>query len=395
MMQRLHRVRALLAGTALASVAVVGVALPGAVAGAQGQPQPRHHGSSGGISDAVFVQTNGTNGNQILAYSRSSTGALSFEHAYSTGGLGFRETGSVVDPLASQGSLYYDPAGALLIAVNAGSDTITSFRVSGDTLSDRQVLWAGHLPVSVTSNGPLVYVLDAGGAGAVRGFFEFDGQLFPILGSRRGLGLNPDATPQYLNTPGQVGFSPGGNQLIVTTKDNGSDIDVFAVRPDGRLSDSPVENASAEPVPFGFVFDPAGRLVVTEAGGSDVSTYTLNGDGTITHLSTVADGQTAPCWIASADGYYFVANAGSADIAAYQVSSGGIASLITENGGIATTTDAGPIDLATSSDGQFLYVEAGGAGAVDEFSINSDGTLTEIGSVTGLSGTGIEGIVAA
>jgi len=89
------------------------------------------------------------------------------------------------------------------------------------------------------------------------------------------------------------------------------------------------------------------------------------------------------------------ANAGSADIAGYQVSAGGDASLIAADGGIAGTTDGGPIDLAGAGNGQFLYVEAGGAGAVDEFSVNSDGTLTSIGSITGLSGTGIEGIVAS
>ena len=73
----------------------------------------------------------------------------------------------------------------------------------------------------------------------------------------------------------------------------------------------------------------------------------------------------------------------------------GVASLISENSGVAGSTDAGPIDLAGSANGQFLYVETGGAGAVDEFSVNSDGTLTSIGSITGLSGTGIEGIVAS
>src|SRR5271163_2699383 len=152
-MQRSHRApaRALLATITLAGVTAAAVASP-ATAGAQA---PRQHAGVG-ISDAVFVQTNDTTGNQILAYSRSSTGTLAFVHAYNTGGRGKRETGAVVDPLASQGSLYYDPAGALLIAVNAGSGTITSFHVKGDRLSNAHVLRAGSLPVSVTSHGSLV-----------------------------------------------------------------------------------------------------------------------------------------------------------------------------------------------------------------------------------------------
>jgi len=382
--------RTLLASVTLAGITAAG--LGGGPATADAQVRAQAHD---GISSAVFVQSNGLAGNQILAYSRSATGTLAFVHGYNTHGRGARATGAVVDPLASQGSLYYDPKGALLIAVNGGSGTITSFRVSDDTLSDAQVLAAGRFPVSVTSHGSLVYVLDAGSTGAVRGFDESHRSLRPIAGSVRNLGLDPTLTPQYLNTPGQVGFSPEGTQLIVTTKDNGSDIDVFGVKANGRLSAAPVVNASAEPVPFGFVFDPDGRLVVTEAGGADVSTYGLDADGTLTHASTVADGQSAPCWIASVGGWYYVANAGSADIAGYQVSSGGVASLISANGGIAGTTDAGPIDLAGSSNGQFLYVDAGGAGAVDEFSVNGNGTLTSLGSITGLSGTGIEGIVAS
>jgi 6-phosphogluconolactonase (cycloisomerase 2 family) len=395
-MQRSRRapVRALLASATLAGLAAAVVVSAPLAASAQTTIRPTGQHSHAQISNAVFVQTNDTTGNQILAYSRSATGSLSFVHAYDTGGRGARIAGSVVDPLASQGSLYYDSHASLLIAVNAGSDTITSFHVNGDVLSHRQVLWAGRLPVSVTSHGSLVYVLDAGSTGAVRGFRVDDGRLRLIPRSGRGLGLDPAATPQYLNTPGQVGFTPDGAQVIVTTKHNGSDIDVFGVKADGRLT-APVKNAAAEPVPFGFVFDPNGSLVVTEAGGADVSTYGIAGNGTITNLSTVVDGQAAPCWIASVGGWYFVANAGSADIAGYQVSNAGVASLITANSGIAGTTDAGPIDLAGSSNGQFLYVEAGGTGAVDEFSINADGTLTSIGSIMGLSGTGIEGIVAS
>jgi 6-phosphogluconolactonase (cycloisomerase 2 family) len=379
----------LLASVTLAGLAAAASAFAPSAADAQVRTPAQ------GISDAVFVQSNSTTGNQILAYSRSAAGTLSFVHAYSTHGRGARAGGAVVDPLASQDSLYYDPNGALLIAVNGGSGTITSFRVDGDTLSNSQVLRAGPFPVSVTSHGSLVYVLDAGSTGAVRGFHESHRSLRPLFGSVRNLDLDATAVPQYLNTPGQVGFSPGGSQLIVTTKDNGSDIDVFSVKPNGRLSAAPVVNSSAEPVPFGFVFDPDGRLVVTEAGGADVSTYGLDADGTLTHASTVADGQSAPCWIASVGGWYYVANAGSADIAGYQVSGGGVASLISANGGIATTTDAGPIDLAGSANGQFVYAEAGGAGAIDEFSVNADGTLASLGSITGLSGTGIEGIVAS
>ncbi len=59
---------------------------------------------------------------------------------------------------------------------------------------------------------------------------------------------------------------------------------------------------------------------------------------------------------------------------------------------VAATTDSGPIDLANS--GGYLYVESGPTGTVDEYAVNSDGTLTPIGTVTGLP-AGMEGIAAA
>jgi 6-phosphogluconolactonase (cycloisomerase 2 family) len=379
-----HKGRAALAaGAAATALAVVGAP---AVAGAATQ----HPAAS--IGNAVFVQSNGTDGNQILAYSRAADGTLSFAHAYDTGGLGARETGSVVDPLASQGSLAYDATADLLIAVNAGSNTITTFHVNGDTLGHATVYRAGNLPTSVTSWHRYVYVLDAGGTGAVRGFVSDGGHLTAVRGSERGLGLNGSATPQFLNTPGQIGVTPDGSHLVVTTKANGSTIDLFAIHEGGSLSAHFVANPSVAPVPFSFVFDPHGRIVDTEAGTSSVSTYGVDSDGSLTNASDVPDGQKAACWIAEAGGYYFVVNAGSADIASYQVSTGGVASLVTATAG---TTDPGPIDAAASSGGSYLYVESGGAGSVDEFAVNSNGTLTSIGSVTGLSGTGIEGIVAA
>ena len=59
-----------------------------------------------------------------------------------------------------------------------------------------------------------------------------------------------------------------------------------------------------------------------------------------------------------------------------------------------TSTDAGTVDAAASPDGRFLYVQTGGSGIVDEFSIGAAGGLTEVGSVTVPGGTGGEGIAA-
>jgi hypothetical protein len=56
--------------------------------------------------------------------------------------------------------------------------------------------------------------------------------------------------------------------------------------------------------------------------------------------------------------------------------------------------EPGPSALHTFSLSQYLYAEAGIAGAVDEFQIKPDGSLSPLGSVAGL-GAGLEGIAAS
>src|SRR6202042_2189120 len=103
-----------------------------------------------------------------------------------------------------------------------------------------------------------------------------------ISHSSRPLNLDPTAAPQFVNTPGQVLFSPDGSQLLVTTKANGSDIDVFAVHPGGRLSARPVVNSEPGTVPFGITFDAAGHLAVAETGPGALATFHLLSTGHLT-----------------------------------------------------------------------------------------------------------------
>ena len=146
------------------------------------------------------------------------------------------------------------------------------FAVFGDHLALRQVIGSGGtFPVSIAVHGGLVYVLNAENGGEVQGFVSFFGRLLPLPGSGRALGLNPNEEPQFTHTPGQVAFSPDGRQLIVTTKGNGSDIDVFAVAPFGRLSATPVVNSEPGAVPFAVTFDQEGHLIVADAGTNALS----------------------------------------------------------------------------------------------------------------------------
>ena len=120
-----------------------------------------------------------------------------------------------------------------------------------------------------------------------------------------------------MNTPGQVAFSPDGSQLIVTTKANGNAIDVFKVGRFGQLSASPVVNSEPGTVPFAITFDPAGHLVVAEAGNERVGhLHPQPGRDGDPHRR-VGTGQAATCWVAPAQGFFYASNAGSASVSGY------------------------------------------------------------------------------
>jgi len=370
-----------------ALVATVAIALVGAQAAYTHNPSDRGNGQR-----VVFVQTNELDGNNIVVFNRGSDGRLTQAGTYETGGNGGFAAGAISDRIASQGSLVYDRRHSLLFAVNAGSDTVSMFRVRGNRLRLRDIVPSGgQFPASIAVHRDLVYVLNSGGTGIVKGFRIRGNQLRPLRGSARSLGLANTDPPNFLTSPGQVGFAPGGRQLIVTTKGSGSTIDVFRVRRDGRLSDAPVLNPSATPVPFAFTFTPGGRLVSGEAGMATLTTYALNPDGTITDPRSQTDNQMALCWVVRVRGFFYVTNTASNNISGFRISADGQPSLIGANGVVAAT-EAGPIDMTVS--GTFLYAQTGSGGTVDEFRVNDDGTLTELGVISGLP-VGQEGIAAS
>ncbi|MBO0813261.1 MAG: hypothetical protein J2P23_14625 [Microlunatus sp.] len=368
--------------TRLAGIGGLAVAASIAVAG-PAQATPGTH------SGAVFVQNDNPSGNAIIAYHRAADGTLRRAGAYPTGGLGGVLAGSVVDHLASQGSLAYDRARGLLYAVNAGSNTVTVFTVHGDRLVRLQVIGSGGtFPVSIAVRGNVLYVLNARDGGSVQGYWRIDDRLVRIPTWHRSLGLDGTLTPEFTHTPGQVSFTPDGSKLIVTTKASNT-IDVFAVDRIGALSTAPVINADPGGVPFAATFDSGGHLDLAEAGPNAVATFTVNADGTLTLVDRAATGQAATCWIARSGANFYASNAGSASLSGYRDAGSGTLVPLGDTG-----TDPGTVDAAASSDGADLYVQTGANGTIDEYAINHDGSLTKIGAVTVPGATGGEGIVA-
>ena len=85
----------------------------------------------------VYMMTNNEVMNQIIAFHRDTNGMLTFLGSYPTygRGTGTKEVSTAtpndgIDPLTSQGSLTLSRDGRFLFAVNAGSNSISSFIVA-------------------------------------------------------------------------------------------------------------------------------------------------------------------------------------------------------------------------------------------------------------------------
>jgi 6-phosphogluconolactonase len=330
----------------------------------------------------VYVQTNAAAGNAVIAFDRNADGTLALEGTVASGGLG---TGA---GLGNQGALAITSDGDHLLAVNAGSDDVSLFDVTDEGLELDDVQAVGDHPVSVTVSGNLVYVLNQS-ADTIQGLrISDEDTLVDIPRSTRPLsGTNTNAA--------QVAFSPDGGLLAVTEKATQT-IDTFVVRPNGRAIGANVQHSSGA-TPFGFQFGPDGRLYVSEAPGSAASSYDVDDAGTLGVISaSVPNHQAAACWlVVTSDGRFaYTANAGSSNVSLYTIAGNGALSLVGD--GDNGRTASGPIDLDVTDGDGFLYVltRPAGASAISAFSVDqSDGSLTPITGVSGLA-PGLNGIVA-
>jgi 6-phosphogluconolactonase len=328
---------------------------------------------------AVYTLSNDASANAVLVFDRAPDGTLAAAGSVSTGGLGSG------DGLGSQGALVLSDDGRWLLAVNAGSDDVSVFAVrrSGLRLTDVESS-GGDRPISVTIHGTVVYALNDG-SDTVSGLrLSRSGSLTPIAGSTTGLSGADIA-------PAQVEFTPDGRKLVVTEK-NTNLIDVYTVGPGGRLRSPNVQPSEGE-TPFGFAFDPAGRLIVSEAfggaaGASTMSSYAIGRDGGLTTISAeVPDGETAACWVVvTPDGRFaYTTNTGSDTVSGYTIGADGSLTLFA---GPAFASGDEPIDAALAG-GAFLYVVNASSDDISAYTVGGDGTLTAIAGASGLPATAL------
>ncbi|MEO1377147.1 MAG: beta-propeller fold lactonase family protein [Cyanobacteria bacterium J06635_10] len=331
----------------------------------------------------LYTATNDANSNEVVAYPRFGKGKLSEPIRYNTNGKG---TGT---GLGNQNGLEIDQANSCLYAINAGSNEITSFSIQPKGLAYADKINSGGLrPISITTNGKYLYVLNAGGrvenSDNISGFtVDRDCRMNPLADSTRPLS-------QADTNPAQIKFTNDGGLLIVTEKATNK-ISTYQVD-DRGLPSNPKSFDSAGTTPFGFSIAKRNQLYVSEAnggapGGGSVSSYLIQSNGDIQRIaSAIPSNQTATCWlVASNDGRFaYVTNTGDRSISAFSIGFSGTVNLLNP---VAAETGTGtaPIDLGLSNNGLNLYALDDEIGSIAAFRVNPIlGNLTKIQIVKGL-----------
>lgn len=337
-----------------------------------------------GAGGVVFVNANDATANAVWMYKRAGNGQLSFFNSYLTQG-----TGSGATELASQGSLALALNNKYLYAVNAGSNQISAFQVKAAGLVFLgNFSSGGTFPNSVSVFGNLLYVLNAYGDNVnITGFrIKNNGALVPIAGST--LPLSSE-----LPVPTQIGFTPDGKNLYVTEK-IANIIDTYNVGANG-LPAGPIAQASAGGSPFGFAFDNAGHIVISEIAGSGASSYSWSSDGSLQVITDhVPDFGKAACWTVITNNasfpqqYAYITNTHSDTVSGYAIAADGSISLVNPDGKTAILPrGAYPLDMLIDRDNKYLYVLNGHLPGVTGYSIQSDGNLVQIQDLRGTPGT--------
>ena len=334
----------------------------------------------------VYTISNQVSSNAVMDYKRASNGMLTFSASYATGGTG---TGG---GLGNQGAVALDEDAEIVLAVNPGSNSISSFKVTGNGLNLKSTVSSGGMrPVSITQHDDIVYVLNAGGDGNISGFkLGNNDMLTPIPNSTRPLSSTASGAAQ-------ISFVNDGRVVVITEKATNKII-TYTINEWG-VPGMMHSITSSTATPFGFDAGSNGNIFVSEAAGgaagaSKLSSYHVGYNGSISLLTgSVGANQSAACWVVITNNgkYAYTTNTASNNLTNYNINNynGSIA----VNTAIAATTDMGPIDAALSNNSKYLYILNAMSHSIGVYDVANNGSLSLIQTVTGLP-VGANGLAA-
>lgn len=383
------------------------------------------HDPSQQISSSADAASEPERVNQIAAYTRASDGTLSLIDVYDTGGVGENIRNSGANPLASQDPLIVSKDQRFVFAVNAGSESISSFSINDDyslTPADLDVPTGGasgaQNPVSLTMFEDILYVVNTGNftdgngveldtlpadrnrvnASIIAFRVGDDGSLTVLEGSELvGVGANA----------GSIEFADTGRDLYITERRTNNIVHV-------RLDDNftPLRYDSGEvrttnipsitDQPFGtdlYPVEGGSILLVSEGnngapGLSALSSYRIEESGALTGISLssgvegdpLTTGHTFGCWVEFVEtpngDFAYVSNTPDGVITSYAVGDEGGLTVLESSAGTTnvegddTQNGVGVLDAEIVF--PYLYQVVNNDGRIAQFEIEEDGSLTRM-----------------
>ena len=336
----------------------------------------------------VYVESNGADGNSILAYSRDADGNLTplSGSPFPTGGAGVGNGTPAEGQFDSDQNVIINPQGTLLFAVDSGSNDIAVFHILPDgalTPVDGSPFPSGGLnPVSVGLAGDMLYVIhkSVDSMDVLPNYTGFqvgsDGQLTPVPGST--------VEVPALSSPTQALVSPDNSLLFGADFGSGGMVlQSFRILSDGTLLQNPPLPLPDSSAPLGLqVHATQPLLYVGFVSDNQLGVYSYDGAGALTFLRAVENSGRAICWLAinRPGSCLYSANTGDGSVSAYDLADPATP-VETQRLPLSGPLPLLPFQLALDPSGVFLHVVDQAGNSLHVLKVNASGcTLNEVPS---------------
>jgi len=350
------------------------------------------------LSDIIWLETNSTAGNSILAFKNDGRGNPVFLGSTAAGGIGVYDGTFALGPFDSDQNLITNPEGTLLFAVNSGSNSIAVFHITPEGLQAVEgspFFSGGTDPVSLGLKDDILTVVNkdqdpAQNVNPVQpNYTTFrvlpNGVLIPIEHSTVSVAYG--SSPSQALAASQGSFVFGADFL-------GGLLQSFRIDEGGRLIQNPPQalpasvftGLSAAHLPLGMRTNPdLPILYVDITPVSEMAVYRYDERGRLSFVRAVPDSGKAPCWavVNHVGTRLYATNTGDNSISVFDLADPLNPAEI-QHFVMADTTGA-PFSTVIDSSDQFLYVssEQGSADATPAANafhtlrVSQDGTLSE------------------
>lgn len=352
-------------------------------------------------SDVIYLETNSTAGNSILAFSFNFTTSPTLISTTPAGGIGVFDKTFALGPFDSDQNLIENPEGTLLFAVNSGSNSIAVFLINSDgslTAVDGSPFPSGGSdPVSLGLNDDILTVVNKDQDPA-----QNDNLVLPNYTTFRVSPNNGALTPIPRSTV-SVAYGSSPSQALIASRRSvvfGADflgglLQSFRLDEDGRLRQNPPQalpdsvftGQTAAHLPLGMRTHPnLPILYIDIVPISRVAVYTYDERGRLSFVRTVADAGVAPCWavVNHAGTRLYATNTGDNSVEVYDLTDP-LNPVDIQHFIMDATSGGAPFSTVIDETDNWLYVSSEqssasatpAANAFHTLKVAADGTLSE------------------